>query len=125
MTTDSGVIIPSAMSELVDARNAIWDQNDKSQTQAAALKKLAGQIPGGAASIALEPLTKGNTAPAELAAALPQLEQELAHVREIQTAIQERHTEIARLKNQATMIVIGVVVTIVVVLIIIVGSIHQ
>jgi|GEM_PF-5434328 len=129
MANDSGVIIPPAMSELVDARNLIWDQLNKSQAQVAALNKLASQVPSGTPSKTLEPLIDKNAPPAELAVALPQLEKELAHIQQVEKSIEDRYAEINRIKNQAVMIVIGVVVTIVVTIVvmgaIIVASIHH
>lgn len=125
MGTDSGIVTPPAMADLVDARNQIWDQLDKSQAQAVALNKHAHQIPGGTPSTPLQPLTDKNTPPAELSTALLELEKELAHIQQVEQSIEDRHATINRIKNQAIMIVLGIVVTIVVVGVIIVASIRH
>jgi len=114
---DSGVVIPNDLIRVVDTHNNLWDQYDTSAAQASKLSELANTFPGHGSAPPFAPLTPENTPASELTASLAFVQHELENVSKMNAAIDERREQIRKIKSQAQLIVIGIVLLIIVVLV--------
>lgn len=95
------IIIPQDMSQLNNERNQLKRSLDEARKQAQTLNGLSTQIRSGGPAQAIAPLTADRTPPTELKAVLPLLQQELTHVQQAETAIQDKRNQIQRIQQDA------------------------
>lgn len=116
--SQSNVVIPPDVASLIDERRAIMDQYNAAEQQAARVHQLSPRIRKDVAAEPVQPLTSENLPPTELAVALPQLENELAHIQQTEQMIQRNHAEIdgikAAAKRTAIMMILGIIMLIIV-----------
>jgi len=98
--SNSGVVIPSDISKLLNERVGIWQPFDEAQSQFEEIDKLSSQVasinPG---QIPVE-LTSEKTPPAEVAAAYHHFQAELVKIVEAQEHIKAYQTEIQKIENR-------------------------
>jgi hypothetical protein len=107
--SDSGIVIPSDISDIISERVTVWEKFDEAQGQVAEMEKLSSQITvSNAAQIPAE-LTTDNTPPAEVAAAYRNFQAEMARIAKAQEGIKTYQAEIKKIEGQRTtmMILIG------------------
>jgi hypothetical protein len=101
--------VDTQLRQIVEERAQIWKQLAQARGAGNELAQLAPRIPTVAAQ-SRGPLTSPQTAPDELNAALRLVQQSLEKTAAIATAIQQKQTEIAKLKKRDNFMLIGLVV---------------
>jgi cell division protein FtsX len=95
------IIIPQDMSQLNNERIQLKRNLDEARNQAQTLNGLSTQIRSAGPAQAIAPLTTDRTPPTELKAVLPLIQQELTHVQQVETAIQDKRNQIQRIQQSA------------------------
>ena len=96
------IIIPQDMSNLNNERNQLRKRQDEAQGKATALINLSGQLPRTRGPVSsMSPMTVEKTPPAEVAAVLPVLQQQLSQVQNIEKSIQDNRNQIQRIQQDA------------------------
>jgi len=107
--SNSGIVVPSDISQILSERANTWGQFDQAQNQLTEMEKLSSQIV--ASSLAQIPteLTSEKTPPAEVAAAYQNFQAEMARIAKAQEGIKTHQAEIKKIEGQRTtmMILIG------------------
>ncbi len=116
--TDAGVIIPADVSQILSERVKIWGDFDKSQSRSVELGKLFPKIAKCDLAQIPAALTAEKTPPAELDAALAQLNLELAKIAEAQMGIKTYQDEIQNIETERRILISLAVVIIVGVLLV-------
>jgi hypothetical protein len=101
--------VNTQLRQIVEERAQIWKQMAQARGAGNELAQLAPRIPTATAQ-SRGPLTSTQTAPDELNAALRLVQQSLEKTAAIATAIQQKQTEITRLKKRDNFMLIGLVV---------------
>jgi hypothetical protein len=113
---NSGIILPTEISNLVSERTTLWQKFDEAQSQFNEIEKLASQIASSTPAQIPSELTNDRTPPAEVVAALQNLQMELMRISKGQDTIKGYQAEIKKLESQQLTIVIAVGLLIAIVL---------
>lgn len=113
---NSGIIIPTEISNLISERTALWQKFEEAQSQFNEMEKLASQIASSTPAQIPSELTNDRTPPAEIATALQNLQMELVRMGKGQDSIKGYQAEIKKIESQQLTIVIAVGLLIAVVL---------
>jgi hypothetical protein len=108
---DSGIVIPYEISKILNDRAGLWQRLDEAQRQFDELDKLDSLIKATMLAQLPPELTSEKTPPAEIAAALKNIQAELARIDKSQESIRAYQAEIKFIekKQLITVIVVGVI----------------
>jgi hypothetical protein len=123
--SNSNVVIPPAVGEIIRQRIVIWEDFDRAHYQATSLEKLASKVGTDGPSNPIEPLADPNNPPAELLAALGKTEAELKNIDKINADIRRNYDEIAAIKRRKQQIIIWSAIAAVILVLIVVYFIAQ
>jgi hypothetical protein len=107
--SNSGIVVPSDTSQILNERANIWGQFDQAQNQLAEMEKLSSQIVASSLADIPTELSGEKTPPAEVAAAHQNFRAEMARIAKAQEGIKTYQAEIKKIEGQRTtmMILIG------------------
>ena len=123
--SNSTVMIPSDVSTIISERVTLWQKFDEAQSQFNEIDKLASQVDSSNPAQIPPELTDGKTPPVEVAAALQNLQAELARIETAQNDIQAHQAEIKKIKNQQIAVVVLVVIVALITTIFLCGAVMQ
>lgn len=116
--SNSSIVIPPDLSQLIADREKVWLEFDRSQQLSAELNQLSSHVPQCAPANLQLHFGAGSTPPAELAAVLPMLKENIVTTNNLHAEMQACHTEIEAIKRQEkTLITIAVAVGVVILLV--------
>jgi hypothetical protein len=111
---DSGVVIPSEISEVIEERVVLWQQLEKSQNQFRKIEKLASPVASSTPTQIASELTSDGTPPAEITVALHNLKEELARIDEAEDDIEEYQNEIEEIQRLWTIVIVTIVIAMII-----------
>lgn len=103
---NSGVVLPADINSILNERATLWQTFDEAQSQFSEINQLSSLIVTSIPAQIPSELTDEKTPPAEVAAALRNLQAELARIAESTKGTKAHETEIRRLKNRQKVLVI-------------------
>ncbi len=117
----SNIIIPQDMSDLNNQRNQLKRAQEDARGKATTLNNLAGQIPPprGPAPF-MSPITMERTPPAEVAAVLPLLQQQLSQAQQFAKSIQDNRNQIQHIQQDARTLKMIVIITAIILVVILI-----
>ncbi len=125
----SNIIIPQDMSDLNNQRNQLKRAQEDARGKATTLNNLAGQIPPIRGPVSsMSPITMEKTPPAEVAAVLPLLQQQLSQVQQLEKSIQDNRNQIQRIQQDARtlkmMVIIAAIILVVILFFVLLHAVH-
>lgn len=123
--SSSNITIPDDLSDLIQEREMILKEMDKSKGHLNELSNLSNQVPDCQPVVFHSSFSREQTPPAELAAILPELNGELDNINKLSAQIRGRRAEIEQIQRRDKTIIIVIIAAVVLFVFILIGIISS
>lgn len=112
------ILMPPELEARVSKRSQIWSDYDKAEGDANRLRGMQSKASNKGDATELDPLTADQTPPAELLAAVQQLEKEIAEMERLQQSVSDSESEIRSIEERYRTLMTWAIIALVVVVVV-------